>query len=477
VLVAMLIVAGGIASAEGATLKAAYRFHGNLASEVGGAPELANLGQGNRFAFERIDGIGLRQVLRFPKGNGLSLATAGLVDPTNNSVVVVFRLADTHGYRRIVDFTGGTSDVGLYNLNGHVALYGGHGGGDGSPSVVLSDSYAQIALTNAAAPDGSEKATAYLDGAEVAAAGISEGFDLKSGTLRFFRDNAGRPFPGEESSGAVSCILVYDGTLTAGEVSQVANDPTLCPAPRPAPGRPKATQTGTLRAIGSGHSIVVDTGLTVSCPIGPKPCAASAHVDAASPRGPGATATHRRLGAARFTVPSGASKDVHVRLSGPGAAALRAAGTLRVRASATIETATRRVARVQQSGRIKAPQPPAFRSGAYTGVTSQNLPIFITVSRTAVRSVVFRWLARCSDGKTHTSTTLLPGRARVRHGRFSLGGQLDTGGSARISGRLKGVHAAGTLSRTGKSTSGASCAVTSVEWHARTSDVEVKTPG
>lgn len=475
VLVAALILVGGVDGAGAASLKAEYRFQGDLASGVAGAPELADIGRGNRFVFERVDGLGRHQVLSFPEGNGLSLATAGLVDPTNNSVVVVFRLADTSGFRRILDFAGGTSDTGLYNLDGRVVIYGG-GDYDPNRNIVLSDSYVQIALTNAAAPGGSERVTAYVNGVEVDAATVPRGFDLGSGVLRFFRDNTSGVYTGEESSGAVSCILVYDGTLTADEVTQVAGDPVLCPAPRPAPGRAKASVTGRPEAIESRRrSIVVDTGLTVSCPIGETACAASGHVDTAPTRGRAGASKIKRLGVVRFSVPAGASRSVRVRLPRRGAKAMRDAGALRVRVSTEIKTVGGRTARAQQTGRIRAPRPPAFRPGTYTGTTSQGLPIFFTVSRTAVRSVLFRWRGRCGDGKAHTNTVFLRGRALVHRRRFSLGGRLDTGGSARVSGRLEGVRASGTLSRTGASASGARCAVKRIGWHARTSAVETET--
>src|SRR6478672_10601750 len=158
-LLAALILIGGADDAGAATLRAEYRFQGDLASEIATAPDLVDIGQGNSFAFERINGLGVQQVLRFPEGNGLSLATTGLVDPTDNSVVVVFRLASTRGYRRILDFAGGVSDTGLYNLDGRVALYGAH---STSKNVVLNNSYAEIALTNTAVAGGSEQVTAYL---------------------------------------------------------------------------------------------------------------------------------------------------------------------------------------------------------------------------------------------------------------------------------------------------------------------------
>ncbi len=462
-LLAALISVGGVDDAGAATLRAEYRFQGDLASEIAAAPALANIGSGNRFGFERINGIGLRQVLRFPEGNGLSLATTGLVNPTNNSVVVVFRLANTQGYRRILDFADGVSDAGLYNLDGRVVIYGAH---SSSKDVVLNNSYAEIALTNTAVADGSEQVTAYLNGTEVAAGKAPTGFDLGSGQLRFFRDNTQGAFPGEESSGAVSCVLVYDGALTPGEVSQVADDLTLCPAPTPAPGRPEASVAGKPKASRSRDSTVVDSGLTVSCPIGTSACAASGQVEALG----------ERLGAARLTVPAGESRSVRVRLSKRGTKVLRDAGALKVKVSAEIK-ANGRTARAQQAGRIVAPRPPAFRPGKYTGDTSQDLPISITVSRAEVRSVAFRWRGRCGDGETHTNTVILRGSARVRHGRFSMGARLDSGGSARVSGRLDGDQASGTLSRLGASISGTRCAVEKIKWHARTSGVEIGTSG
>lgn len=470
---AALIFLGASKGADAATLKANYQFQGNLTSAVAGAPDLTDLGAGNRFALEEVDGIS-RSVLTFPKGNGLSLATAGLVDPENHSVVMLFRLADVSRYRRILDFANSTSDNGLYNLDGHVALYGSDEPRRVplSQGAVFDDSYAQVVLTNAAVSGGARETTVYVNGALAAAARTSKGFDLGPGVLRFFKDNVSGPAGGEESAGAVACILVYDGALTADEVGQVADDPSLCPAPRSSLGRPKAFVVEKPQARELGRSIAVNTGLTVSCPVGTASCAARGRVDVASTSRRATAVRIRHLGAIRFSVPPGVSRSVVMRLSGPGARALREAGRMKIRASAEIVAGGRRRAAAQQVGTIEAPRSPAFKAGAYTGMTSQALPIVLSVGRAAVRSVYFRWRVRCADGQTHTNTIFLRGD-RVRRGRFSFDRALDTGGSVHVSGRIRGFHASGTLSRTGTSTFGTKCILRRIGWHARASGVEV----
>jgi hypothetical protein len=99
------------------------------------------------------------------------------------------------------------------------------------------------------------------------------------------------------------------------------------------------------------------------------------------------------------------------------------------------------------------------------------------VNQTEVRSVVFRWRGTCGDGRAHANTVILRGRARVHHGRFSMGARLDSGGSASVSGRLHDDHASGKLSRVGASVSGTRCTVKNISWHARTSGVEIGTSG
>lgn len=228
---ALVLGASGVAGA--ATLKASYQLQGSRASQVAGAPELADIGPGNRFKTETVDGAP-RQVLAFPKGGGVALRTTGLVDPSSHSIVMTFRLADVSGFRRLLDFSDGRSDYGLYDLAGRVVLYLGNASA-ASPGRVFDGSYVQVALTSEVTLAGSQWTTVYINGSPVAAAATAQGFRLGAGGLRFFKDNTSGGASGEQSSGALACALVYDGALTASEVVQQAADPTLCPAPRPTP--------------------------------------------------------------------------------------------------------------------------------------------------------------------------------------------------------------------------------------------------
>jgi hypothetical protein len=339
VLVAVFVLGGAGESAGAATLKAEYLLQSDRASEIA-ALKLSDLGTGNRFAIDAVGGFA-RPVLTFQRGSGLALPTAGLVDPRNHSVALVFRLTDVSGYRRIVDFTNGASDNGLYDLNGNLVLYV-NGNVASSQHAVFGDDYVRLILTNAATPGGSQT-TAYVNGIAVAAAPTSHGFDLRSGRLRFFKDDGS-----EESAGAVACIMVFDGTLTTEAAEHVDGDLAHCSDPHPL----------------------------------------------------------------------------------------------------------------------------AYKLGPYAGTTNQRLPILVTVSRTMVRSVSFRWRTRCADGQTRSSRIFLR-REHIRNGRFSFDRILSTGGSIHVSGKLEGTRATGMLSREGMSGFGTRCAV-ATRWHARATGIEVE---
>src|SRR5438132_1560664 len=115
-------------NARAATLKADYGFNDTRGSSVGGAPAMTDVGPDpqttpNVFATETVGGSS-RRVLTFPLSNGLRASTAGVIPTTTYTIVVLFRFADTSGYRKIVDFNNGTSDNGLYDINGGLIFWG-----------------------------------------------------------------------------------------------------------------------------------------------------------------------------------------------------------------------------------------------------------------------------------------------------------------------------------------------------------------
>jgi hypothetical protein len=225
------------ASAQGVTpvsLKADYELQGSYSSSLGGggAPDLTDIGAGNAFATDTVNGV-VRQALTFPQGNGLDLAVTSPVKDGDYSVVMLFRLADVSGYRRILDLENGMSDDGLYAHNGMVDIFSvsSH---PSATTVLSNDTYAEVALTDRAEPVDHSDVVAYVNGVQVAAYNATEGFKPFAGHIRFFKDDGS-----EESAGAVACIRVYEGTLSADQVSAIAADPSFCAAPMtqgPGPG-------------------------------------------------------------------------------------------------------------------------------------------------------------------------------------------------------------------------------------------------
>jgi hypothetical protein len=212
----------GLASA--ATLKADYDFQGTRASSVAGAPALTDAGPGtNAFQTDTVLG-NQQQVLTFPKDNGLALtSTNSIISSGSYSVVMLVRLDQIGGYRRLIDFTDGMVDNGFYALGGQLVLYPAATGN--SAGLVPANTYVQIALTRDAAGtvNGYINRTLALgpyDDSRAADAAITS-----SNILRFFIDDTA--VPGEDSAGAVARIRIYDGPLTAAEVAALA--PTLPP--------------------------------------------------------------------------------------------------------------------------------------------------------------------------------------------------------------------------------------------------------
>jgi hypothetical protein len=231
---AVAIAAAAWAStASAATLIGDYQLQGTLASS-GAGPPLTDIGAGNSFQTDTVMGV-QRQVLRFPLGNGLSMAPAGLGGGTGPySEVVTFRFDDAvvptdGGYARILDSTnGGSGDNGLYDHNGYLDYYDTAGSDNSSGTQLLADdTYATVAMS----VSGGET-RGYFNGSRVLTS--AEANPVIDDTLRFFKDNGA-----EHSAGAVSCIRVYASALTDAEISGIGASPDCTPHPAAPPSHKK----------------------------------------------------------------------------------------------------------------------------------------------------------------------------------------------------------------------------------------------
>lgn len=177
------------------------------------APPLTDLGQGNnRFRRATVDGR-QRLVLAFPHGNGLSVDVRGLLPPDSYSIAVLFQLQTLTGYRRILDYSGGRRDRGLYALNSVLVLY---------PVIrpfgsgIRPGRFSQVVMTR----ERRGAVKVYLDGRfqfgfyDARGAGVFS----QHGVLRLFQDNTVGEGTGEHSAGTAARIRLYAGSLSEAQV-------------------------------------------------------------------------------------------------------------------------------------------------------------------------------------------------------------------------------------------------------------------
>lgn len=203
---ALLAIVAGVSHA--ATPAHVYQFSGSLSDASGGPSMTAfggTLGAG-AFVFQANEG----------------LAVSGAVAADVYTVDTRFTFSTTSGYRRIVDFKGGTSDNGLYNLDTALNFYNvvrGNGG------VFAADRPVRVTITR----DADDVFEGYVDGVLYLSfkdtnrdASFSEAGQL----ARFFMDDTA--VGGEASAGSVDYIAFYDRALSAQEVATLA-----APVPEP----------------------------------------------------------------------------------------------------------------------------------------------------------------------------------------------------------------------------------------------------
>ncbi len=217
------------APASAATLIGDYQFQGTRASS-GPGPELAAVNDFGTFPTESVMGTS-RQVDAFAEGGGLRMEPTGLTG-TTHSVVMTFRLLDDTGYNRILDWSHGTSDNGIYDHARKAYYFRPMSEAAESTNPVLgSNTYSTVAVTSA---DSGTRV--FVNGSPVINSQFHETFI--GNALTFFVDNTSGGFTGEQSAGAASCIRVYSGVLTDAEITAIGASPdcTAKPAQAQPPG-------------------------------------------------------------------------------------------------------------------------------------------------------------------------------------------------------------------------------------------------
>ena len=191
-----------------------YYFQGSLESSLGTAPDLVEVEKGSSvFTVDARTGV---TVLRFAGGRGLALApTTRVIRSSGYSIEVLFRFDRLDAYRKVIDFKNGSTDDGLYLLDGCLIFFPKE---QDALTRIGPDSYVQIVLTR----DAADRVVGYVDGVRQFAFNDRDGLAKIGGSdsLRFFVDDV--TTAGEWSSGAVSQIRLFDAALTANEVALLA---------------------------------------------------------------------------------------------------------------------------------------------------------------------------------------------------------------------------------------------------------------
>jgi hypothetical protein len=221
------------AAPAGAGLIADYQFNGTLASSVGTAPPLGEIGTGaSSLQTEAVNGC-TRQVLAFPRGHGFSFRVPFTTAEQDYSVSMDFRLDSngvgdpTFAYRRLLGFDANppatpqpASDTGLYFKRGVLDLYR-DGVGDqldtDATRATAGGTWVRVGLKHDDIPTNAQDTTSgFLNGATAMSLGLSPPrFGLPNDTLTFFKDDGSN----EESGGAIARIMIWDSAPSAAEVA------------------------------------------------------------------------------------------------------------------------------------------------------------------------------------------------------------------------------------------------------------------
>ncbi|HUR78554.1 MAG TPA: Calx-beta domain-containing protein [Acidimicrobiales bacterium] len=192
-----------------------YTFDNTLASTVT-APALTDIGPdagqpAPAFLSQNVFTV-TRPVRTFGAGGGLALSPTTSVMPSGSyTALVEFKLTTVTGFRKLIDFSNGAADAGLYVHDGKLQ-FKGLTGDLGTP--MAANTYHDVAISR----DGSGNIELYLDGTALGTFADPSRLAVidSAGVLRLFRDDAITAF--EHSAGAVARARLFDHRLAPGAI-------------------------------------------------------------------------------------------------------------------------------------------------------------------------------------------------------------------------------------------------------------------
>ena len=198
---------------NGAALTHDYLLQNSLADSLGG-PSLLSFG-GNLSA----------SGYAFTANHGLSVSGA-LANGADYSIALDFNFTNLNSYRKVLDLHNRTSDSGLYTLDTRPIYYTGQ---TGLAGAVSSGVNATMVLTRSA---GTQVVAAYVNGVQQFSGGDGLDpaiFNGPNNIIYFFMDDT--VITGNDPTGTVKRIRIFDGALSATEVSNLDSIATSTPEP------------------------------------------------------------------------------------------------------------------------------------------------------------------------------------------------------------------------------------------------------
>lgn len=170
----------------------------------------------NSFAADTVDGY-VRQSLRFPFNSGVAVSTSGVIPNNAYTIVMLFKVDEISGFRRVASFDNGTTDNGAYTLDGRLEFE------NTANTPFLPNTYIQVVIVR----EASGRIRAYRDGGlRVDVPNDGGAFQISGANiLRFFQDDGLAPT--EASAGNVARIRLYDAPMTTTQIGLLDRLPNV----------------------------------------------------------------------------------------------------------------------------------------------------------------------------------------------------------------------------------------------------------